>query len=135
MTGVQTCALPIFLARSRLGGLGGYSSFDRLRSIDLQPDNSATYMYRAAVERKLGKLKEAVEDYTRSIEKGTEGDNHLRAYIERGITKEQMKDFAGAAADYTTALQIDEKSPAALNGRGVVYDKLGKYEEAVADFS
>ena len=105
------------------------------RSIDLQPDNSATYMYRAAVERKLGKLKEAVEDYTRSIEKGTEGDNHLRAYIERGITKEQMKDFAGAAADYTTALQIDEKSPAALNGRGVVYDKLGKYEEAVADFS
>ena len=47
------------------------------------------------------------------------------------LGKEQLDE---AVATFTKALAIDGRNVAALDGRGLAYDKKGEWEKAIADF-
>ena len=104
------------------------------RAVALQPDDMGAQMYRASLLYRLGRLDDAIVGYTRVLEKADDALK-LRAYIERGLAKEQKQDLASAVDDYTAALTLEKENVPALSRRGVCLERLGKHEEAIADFT
>ena len=104
------------------------------RAVALQPDDMGAQMYRASLLYRLRRFDDAIDGYTHVLEKADDALK-LRAYIERGLAKEQKQDFASAADDYTAALTRDKENVPALSRRGVCLEHLGKHEEAIADFT
>ena len=104
------------------------------RAVALQPDDMGAQMYRASLLYRLGRFDDAIDGYTHVLEKADDALK-LRAYIERGLAKEQKQDFASAVDDYTAALTRDKENVPALSRRGVCLERLGKHEEAIADFT
>ena len=104
------------------------------RAVALQPNDLGAQMYRASLLYRLGRLDDAVAGYTRVLEKADDALK-LRAYIERGLAKEQKQDLAAAADDYTAALTLEKENVPALSRRGACLERLGKHEEAIADFT
>ncbi|MDX1906623.1 MAG: tetratricopeptide repeat protein [Bacteroidia bacterium] len=58
-----------------------------------------------------------------------------RAYIDRAGVLTAMKDYAGAEADYNTALALDPTSASALTGRGTMFAQMKDYTRALSDFN
>jgi tetratricopeptide (TPR) repeat protein len=56
------------------------------------------------------------------------------AFINRGYDKYIAKDYAGAAADYTCALELDANNINALLGQGGAYYELKQYDKANLSF-
>lgn len=104
------------------------------KALVLQPDETGTQLYRASLLYRLGRLDDAIADYTQIIEKADDIIK-IQAYIERGLAKEQKEAFADAAADYTAALALQKGNIWALNCRASCLERLGKYEEAAVDFT
>lgn len=104
------------------------------RAVALQPDDMGAQMYRASLLYRLGRFDDAIDGYTHVLGKADDALK-LRAYIERGLAKEQKQDFASAVDDYTAALTRDKENVPALSRRGVCLERLGKHEEAIADFT
>ena len=53
----------------------------------------------------------------------------------RGILHTKMSQPEQALADFDAVLAIDTRNVSALYNRGCIYDQLGRYEAAVADYS
>lgn len=58
-----------------------------------------------------------------------------RELYNQGIDKASQKDYQGALADYTKALQIDSQDPNIYYSRALIYVELGEYEKAIADYT
>ena len=56
-------------------------------------------------------------------------------YLKRGNAKSDLKDYQGAIADYSKAIEINPKDAAAYNNRGVANRKLGDNRAAIADYN
>jgi tetratricopeptide (TPR) repeat protein len=56
-------------------------------------------------------------------------------YYERSNWKVYQKNFAGAIEDLGTAIRLQPSDSGNYNARGIVYEKIGNYEAAMADFS
>ena len=104
------------------------------RAVALQPNDMGAQMYRASLLYRLGRFDDAIDGYTHVLEKADDVLK-LRAYIERGLAKEQKQDLASAVDDYTAALTLEKENVPALSRRGVCLERLGKHEEAIADFT
>jgi len=99
--------------------------------------------------QRLDKAQGAVEDYSTAL-KAMEvelADNPAKeviaeypdALVRRAMAFEELKNWEAAVKDYNTALSMSRKSspgvnPLVLNFRGAALGRLGRYEEAVADF-
>lgn len=55
-----------------------------------------------------------------------------KEYYNRGLAKEELKDYRGAIADYSTAIEIDPKYAITYYFRGLAKLKLGQKD---SDFS
>ena len=55
-------------------------------------------------------------------------------YYKRAVAKYRSGDYAGAAVEYTRALEIKENSAVLHNNRGVCYYRIQKYNEALTDY-
>ena len=104
------------------------------RAVALQPNDLGTQLYRASLLYRLRQFDDAIAGYTHVIEKGDDA-LRLRAYIERALVKEQKQDIASAIDDYTAALALEKDNVPALSRRGACLERLGKHEEAIADFT
>jgi tetratricopeptide (TPR) repeat protein len=58
-----------------------------------------------------------------------------RELYNQGIDKASQKDYQGALADYTKALEIDSQDANIYYSRALVYVELGDYEKAIADYT
>ena len=56
-------------------------------------------------------------------------------YITRGFDKAELKDYYGAIADYTKAIEINPKSALAYYNRANSKDELKDYYGAIADYT
>ncbi|MEB3338225.1 MAG: tetratricopeptide repeat protein [Leptolyngbyaceae bacterium] len=56
-------------------------------------------------------------------------------FYNRGVDKANKKDYKGAIADYTQAIQLNPKYAIAYLNRGVAYRKLKNDQKALADYS
>jgi tetratricopeptide (TPR) repeat protein len=58
-----------------------------------------------------------------------------RELYNQGIDKASQKDYQGALADYTRAMQIDSQDANIYYSRALIYVELGEYEKAIADYT
>ncbi len=98
-------------------------------------DNTLTKIFfeQALLMKQLGKKEEAVEAYNKIIE--LEGDSHLEALVNRGLTKEMMGDFAGAKADIDRAVEEFPEDADLRRNRGNLNLLLGRSRNAIDDYS
>ena len=61
--------------------------------------------------------------------------NFVNAYIARGLSKIDLKDYEGAIADYDKAILIDTDNAISYNNRAIAKRKLEDYIGAIADYT
>lgn len=97
--------------------------------------NAAVYTARGIAYEKLQRQDESIADFTKAIAL----DPVPMAYNNRGEAYRIFKQYDKAAADFQKALSMkpkDKDTLAALyDSRGMLNWELGKYQEAVADFT
>lgn len=57
------------------------------------------------------------------------------SYVRRGDIYYLLNDMHRAVADYTTAIQLDDRQDNAWFGRGMAYGRMGLVDEGIADLS
>ncbi len=87
---------------------------------------------RARVYQSLGRLDEALADYTIVIQ---EDPNHAEHYLERGNILRRLDRTDEAQADYERALRLSPPFPEIYYNRGDLRATLGDVDGAIADFS
>ena len=82
---------------------------------------------------RVGQIEESMQCYTKSILLDA---TNAKSFANRALAKMKSNppDLQGAIDDCTTALEIDSKYVKAHVRRGTLFDKLGRYDEAVKDF-
>jgi serine/threonine-protein kinase len=105
-----------------------------------------TYMAFAKAESSLGldsrdTYRKALREFDEALKRNTK---HAGSYVDRGITTIYLGDaatargrdphefFQKALRDLTEALKLDPRDWRALSNQGIMLEKLGRYEEAVA---
>jgi tetratricopeptide (TPR) repeat protein len=118
------------------------------QAIEIDPEKADFYHNRGYAYRKVKMYTEAISDYTNAVEIGekeiagpsdsTKGMSKLvRALHNLATIKEKLGgDHLGSALDYfNKAIEYDPKYSPSYNGRGLVWDRLFNFEEAIKDFS
>ena len=59
----------------------------------------------------------------------------LAAYNNRGVAKKSLKDYYGAIADYTKAIELRPDDALLIYNRGVAKNYLEDYYGAIADYT
>jgi putative GTP pyrophosphokinase len=78
---------------------------------------------------------EAIALYSRILELRPEGPIESLIYKHRGMANFAQSKYQDAIADFSNALELDQKSYKAAYYRGVVHSVLKQYAEAVDDFT
>jgi tetratricopeptide (TPR) repeat protein len=100
-------------------------------AIDSNPHLPYPYAERAYYELMSGDFIKSIADYSRAIEIDPRDAGY---WLNRGIAKEKISDWAGAFSDYSAALQLDKQHEKAWFNRGNLMYRLRKYEEAIKDY-
>ena len=79
------------------------------KAIKIDPEYALSYYNRGLAYKRLGKLQEAINDYSTSIQLDP---SNYAAYINRGITRENIGDLKGACADWRKASSLGQKDAA-----------------------
>lgn len=101
------------------------------KAIDKSPKLADAYHYRADAYRSLGRYKQALDDYSRTIK--LRPKDPFRYYA-RALLYIDMKQPTQALADLNTAIELKPTYKKFYLLRARVYQQLGKYEQAVADY-
>jgi len=107
--------------------------------LKIEPDNSTFIMARIAVSEALNDATSVAKYCSLFIDKLTTGDASVeldyaqRLYDFRAKAEYALTQYDKAAADYTTLLKLDPRSPEAFRGRADCYTKLNKFDLAKDD--
>lgn len=101
-------------------------------AIKLAPTNGTAYYHRAKALEELGRIDEAISDYTFMIAFKTD---LAKAFYNRGTLYSEKKIYRLAIEDFNSALKLDPKHKNAFYNRGAAYFNLKNYEKAAADFT
>ncbi|XP_024520021.1 uncharacterized protein LOC9631231 isoform X1 [Selaginella moellendorffii] len=109
--------------------------FDRIVAMD--PARTAWLEGRGQVRVDAKRFEEAVADFDEAIRRQPE---NYRAYSGRALAFEGLAQWSNAVADYTEALQRGRaatgyRDPYVMNSRGNALASLGRYKEALRDYS
>jgi tetratricopeptide (TPR) repeat protein len=92
-------------------------------------ETSDIFRGRGLARMKLGKYPEAVDDYTRALERAPDAD----VYQHRGWAHFFADAWKLALRDFSKAIELDPEMGDAYTGRGLARVMLGDYRGAVAD--
>lgn len=101
------------------------------KAIDKSPKLADAYHYRADAYRTLGRHKQALDDYSRTIK--LRPKDPFRYYA-RALLYMDMQRWTLALTDLNTAIELKPAYKKFYLARARVYQQLGKYEQAVADY-
>jgi len=107
---------------------------DLNKAIELDPNNYLAYQFRARGNFELGNFQASLKDYTTALDKSTapleKADIlRLRARVQAALKRNDL-----SIADFTQSISF-ERHYSAFMLRGNQYCTLGKYEQAVKDYS
>jgi tetratricopeptide (TPR) repeat protein len=120
------------LARQLQGNLdAAIADFDK--AIELDRYYAGAHYNRASAARAKGDLKLAIAELTKAIE-SPHNDHLSETYNNRGTIRHELRDNAGAVADFTKAIEIDSQNVFAYSNRGYALILLDKDTEARKDF-
>ena len=91
------------------------------------------YAQRAFALHNLGRLDEAIPDYTRAIEKEPE-INQAQYYFQRGLCFMSLGRPDDAIRDYGEAIALHPNHPGPFHLRGKLLFQQGRFAEAIGDF-
>lgn len=91
--------------------------------------NESYYFYLALIN---SDMQEKLELYTKALEKNP---NFLDALINRGLVRNELKDYEGSVEDYTKAIELDSRCALAFNNRGYTKYKMQDFEGALKDYN
>src|SRR5205814_592433 len=77
-------------------------------------------------------LKEAIAEYTKAIDADP---TFVKAYLNRGIDRDNLNDYGGAVADFTKVIELDPKNLQAYMSRGSARIFTKDLDGAVEDFT
>ncbi len=97
-----------------------------------EEERSARHVQRANEMRDMGDIQGALLDYNEAIRLDA---LNAEAYLNRGITRQNMKQLDTASDDYTIAIKIDPTLSDAYIQRGLVSIDKSDPEGAIADFT
>lgn len=80
------------------------------RSINTNPELPRSYQTRGFARSNLGKFPEAIQDFTRALEKETDERRQSMILYQRSYAKRLSGDFEEALKDAKLALRLDEKN-------------------------
>ena len=103
------------------------------RAIKLAPDQGRYRVHRGMARTQLGKYGEAEEDF-KIADQSPSPDDRFDAQVNRGRLRQRQGDFAGAEAEFTSALSHDPKSSDALMGRGSTREAQDNHSGAAEDY-
>lgn len=97
---------------------------------------AARRLMAAAVDlQHAGRNREAIEQLSQVLAmKALSRTDTARAFYDRGVAYDNLKNMPAAIADYSAALQVDGCLAAALNNRANVYRRAGRFAEAKRDY-
>ncbi|GEM_PF-2000528 len=109
------------------------------RSIALDPQDAGVLNQRGMLYRLLGKLEEAIADYTRAIDlpkpKASYYFNRANARVDRYDRFPQREDAESALKDFAKAIELDPRHSGAYLNRGNLRAKRKEYDPALEDFT
>ncbi len=100
-------------------------------TIELNPNNSATYNNRGVAYNIKSESDLAIADFSKAIEINSD---HAEAYYNRGLVYSDKGDYDPAVKDLSKAIEINPDFAIAYNNRGVVYRNTDESDLAIADF-
>jgi tetratricopeptide (TPR) repeat protein len=104
---------------------------DLTKAIELNPNDSTSYYWRAVTEYHLRDYRRAIDDYTKAIQLSP---NDAYSYCNRGLAKYYLEDLTGAIGDYTRAIQLYPANADFYNLRGDVESETDDQIDACNDF-
>ena len=99
------------------------------KAIELDPQDSETYLWRALAKRKLGQNNDAIDD----LDKMVEIDNSPHAFEMQGKTLSYMKEYRKAIAAFDKVIELDSNHPFCYIRRAIAKCALRQYQEAIND--
>lgn len=78
-----------------------------------------------------GEFAVALSDYDKAV---TLKPDNAVAFLNRGKTHYNLKDYPKAAADFDKSIELDPKDSKAYYNRGILHESLGELEKALADY-
>ena len=98
----------------------------------MSPEYTIVYYYRAKVYANVGKVREALNDFTQAI---VSNPKEAVFFFDRGTLYFRLRDFRRTLADAHESVRLDPSSYRHYILRALAYLYLGEYERAAADFS
>lgn len=109
---------------------GGVKDYNKaIRDAENNPD---LYLGRGKCYMKMGKTKQAINDFTQSIQLYPD---YLAAYVNRAAVYKQEQDYPLAIADLSMALSLDRKNIELHVERSEVNQLAGNLDAAISDYS
>lgn len=107
---------------------------DYTTALQIDSKHFKAYYNRAFCWDKLGNLEESEKDYDAAIKIQP---NNISALHHLGTVREKLGgDYLALALDsFNAVLSLDNKYSPSYNGRGLVWDRLFNFNEAIKDFS
>jgi tetratricopeptide (TPR) repeat protein len=107
---------------------------DYSRSLELDPQQPVLYNNRGLAKFELRDFEGAIEDYGKAIELDAD---YAEAYANRGAAYmvEDVGEDEKALDDLSQAIELDGQLVEAYGNRAKLYERLGRVEEAVADYA
>jgi tetratricopeptide (TPR) repeat protein len=103
-------------------------------AIKLESKHYTYYLLRADVYKRLNKVKQAVEDYSKAIELSPK-EPLSYTYMQRGWAYVSSGEYQPAINDYTRVIKEDPKNAEAYDRRGFVYLVRNQYDKSLLDFN
>ncbi len=97
-----------------------------------EPGDARAFFERARARAGRGETRDAIDDYTRGLERTPDAD----AYVARGLLHEAKGELDPALEDYSAAYELDPaKNAVAANYRGSILARKGAYDLAAIAFT
>lgn len=107
-----------------------------LISITVFSQDKGTAIYLKGNENfKKGKYKKAIKNYTQLIEKIDIDLVRKTGYINRGLSRDRLKEYDLAILDFTEAIKLDSTDMASFVDRGLSKMHAGYLDQAKADYN
>ena len=101
------------------------------QAIEINPQDSKSYINRGTAKAVLGNRTEAIKDYDKAIEINPQ---YAEAYFNRGTIKAKPGNYTETIKDYDKAIEINPQYAEAYINRGNAKAGLGNHTEAIKDF-
>ena len=104
------------------------------QNIDLNSNDSQSYMNRGFAKLNLRDYKGAIEDFSKIIQIKLNTDYVAWAYTNRGMCLAKLSKYKEAIADFNKSIELNPNDAGVYSNRGLSKLHLGLYKESILDF-